>query len=204
MDSAESIRLALRESCKVNNIEPMIPISEINIGPPLDEIILSILPYGESSGYDLLRKTFVELYDRKFYKECIVYSGAVDALSKASVNADLFLVTNKRIIPTKKILRQHNMLNIFKAIVGCDSFEKRGLSKGKSIIQLIYEYGLSRSECTYFGDTESDALACMEAGIDFVYVPWGYGDTKEVTNLNCLTMDSWDKLCGFIGRAKLA
>ena len=47
VDSAESIRRALIESCKVNNIEPMIPISEIKIGPPLDEIIRSILPYEE-------------------------------------------------------------------------------------------------------------------------------------------------------------
>ena len=204
VDSAESIGRALIESCKVNNIEPMIPISEIKIGPPLDEIIRSILPYEESSRHDLFKKTFVELYDRKFCKECIVYPGAIDALSQAAVNTDLFLVTNKRIIPTIKILRHHNMVHTFKAIIGCDSVENNAFSKVKSINHLINKYGLSESDCTYFGDTEGDAFACHEAGVDFVYVSWGYGDAKEMANLKRLTMNSWDELCSFIGRVQLA
>lgn len=204
VDSAESIRGALTESCKVNNIEPTIPISEIKIGPPLDEIIRIILPYEENSRRDLFKKTFVELYDRKFCKECTVYPGATDALSKAAVNADLFLVTNKRIIPTIKILRHHNMVHAFKVIIGCDSVENNAFSKAKSINHLINKYDLSESDCTYFGDTEGDAAACHEAGVDFVYVSWGYGDAKEMANLKCLTMNGWDELCGFIGRVQLA
>lgn len=204
VDSAESIRRALIESCEVNNIEPMIPISEIKIGPMLDEIISSILPYEESSRHDLFKKTFVELYDRKFCKEGMVYPGAIDALSQAAVNADLFLVTNKRIIPTIEILRHHNMVQTFKAIIGCDSVENNAFSKAKSINHLINKYGLCESDCTYFGDTEGDAAACHEAGVDFVYVSWGYGDAKEMANLKCLTMNSWDELCGFIGRVQLA
>jgi phosphoglycolate phosphatase len=204
VDSAESIRRALIESCEVNNIEPMIPIPEIKIGPPLDEIIRSILPYEESSRHELFKKTFVELYDRKFCKEGMVYPGAIDALSQAAVNADLFLVTNKRIIPTIEILRHHNMVQTFKAIIGCDSVENNAFSKAKSINHLINKYGLCESDCTYFGDTEGDAAACHEAGVDFVYVSWGYGDAKEMANLKCLTMNSWDELCGFIGRVQLA
>lgn len=203
VDSAESIRGALIESCKVNNIEPIIPISEIKIGPPLDEIIRSILPYEENSRHDLFKKTFVELYDRKFCKECIVYPGAIDALSHAAVNADLFLVTNKRIIPTAKILLNHNMVHTFKGIIGCDSVEKNGFSKAKSINHLINKYGLSKSDCTYFGDTEGDAAACHEAGVDFVYVSWGYGDAEEMANLKCPTINGWHELCGYIGKVQL-
>ena len=200
VDSAESIRRALIESCKVNNIEPITPISEIIIGPPLDEIIRSILPYEERSRHVLLKKTFVELYDRKFCKECIVYPGAIDALSKAAVNADLFLVTNKRIIPTIKILRHHNMVHIFKAIIGCDSVENNTFSKAKSINYLINKYDLSASDCTYFGDTEGDAVACCEADIDFIYVSWGYGNAKKMANIKCLTMNNCNELCDFIVR----
>ena len=203
VDSAESIRGALIESCKINNIEPMIPISEIKIGPPLDEIIRSILPYEESYRYDLFKETFVELYDRKFCKECIVYPGAIDALSQAAVNADLFLVTNKRIIPTVKILRHHSMAQNFKAIIGCDSVENNVFSKAKSINHLINKYGLSKTDCTYFGDTEGDAAACHEIGVDFVYVSWGYGDIKGMANFNYLTIVNWDRLFDFTGRVKL-
>ena len=203
MDSAESIRGALIESCKINNIEPMIPISEIKIGPPLDEIIRSILPYEESYRHDLFKETFVELYDRKFCKECIVYPGAIDALSQAAVNADLFLVTNKRIIPTVKILRHHSMAQNFKAIIGCDSVENNVFSKAKSINHLINKYGLSKTDCTYFGDTEGDAAACHEIGVDFVYVSWGYGDIKGMANFNYLTIVNWDRLFDFTGRVKL-
>jgi phosphoglycolate phosphatase len=203
VDSAESIRRALIESCTINKIEPTIPISEIKIGPPLDEILWSISPYEESSRHALLKETFVELYDRKFCTECILYPGTIDAISQASVNMDLFLVTNKRIIPTIKILRHHNMLKYFKAIIGCDSVENNGLPKGKSISHLINEYGLSKSNCTYFGDTKGDAVACHEAGIDFFYVSWGYGDIREIANLNCLTLGDWAELDDFTGRVKL-
>ena len=204
VDSAESIKGALIESCKVNNIEPIIPISEIKIGPPLDEIIRSILPYEENSRHDLFKKTFVELYDRKFCKKCILYHGVIDALSKAAVNVDLFLVTNKRIIPTIKILRHHNMVHTFKAIIGCDSVENNTFSKAKSINYLINKYDLSASDCTYFGDTEGDAVACCESDIDFIYVSWGYGNAKKIANIKCLTMNNWDELCDFIGRVQLA
>lgn len=203
VDSADSIRSALLESCKVNNIEPMIPISEIKIGPPLDEIIRSILPYEENSRYILFKETFVELYDKKFCTECIVYPGALDALSQAAKNADLFLVTNKRISPTMNILRHHKILSTFQATIGSDSASNNGLSKSMSISYLLQEYGLDRSECTYFGDTEGDAIACHEVGIDFVYVSWGYGDKKEMANFNYLTIDNWDRLSNFTGGANL-
>mgnify|MGYP003951669565 CR=1 FL=1 len=75
---------------------------------------------------------------------------------------------------------------------------------GRTINHLINKYDLSESDCTYFGDTEGDAAACHEAGVDFVYVSWGYGDAKEMANLKCLTMNGWDELCGFIGRVQLA
>ena len=204
VDSAESIRGALTESCKVNNVEPMIPISEIKIGPPLDEIIRSILPYEDNSRHVPFKKTFVELYDRHFWKECTVYPGASDALSKAAPNANLFLVTNKRISPTLEILRHHSIDHFFKAIIGCDSVYKKGLSKGMSIRHLIHKYRLSKSECVYFGDTEGDSLACQEVGIDFIYVPWGYGDTKKMTNLKHPIINSWDELSGLIRRVRPA
>ena len=197
VDSAESIRGALIESCKINNIEPIIPISEIKIGPPLNKILRSILPHEESSLYHFLRDTFIEVYDRKFCTECTLYPGAIDALSQAAKNADLFLLTNKRISPTMNILRHHKILPTFQAIIGSDSVSNNGLSKSMSISYLIHEYGLDRLECTYFGDTEGDAIACQEAGIDFVHVSWGYGDTKEMANFNYLTIDNWDRLCNF-------
>jgi phosphoglycolate phosphatase len=132
-----------------------------------------------------------------------MYPGTIDAISHAFVNMDLFLVTNKRIIPTIKILQHHNMWQYFKVIIGCDSVENNGLPKDKSISHLINEYGLSKLNCTYFGDTKGDAVACYEAGIDFFYVSWGYGDIREIANLNCSILNDWAELDDFTGRVKL-
>jgi len=184
IDSADSIRGALAESCKINNIEPLMPISELAIGPPLDEMLKSILPGNLSYRHNLLKKSFVELYDQDFCMQGFLYPGVMDALVQASANANLFLVTNKRISPTVKILRHQNILQLFKGVIGCDSVDCSGFSKSKSIAHLIREHGLSKADCTYFGDTEGDAIACDEVGIDFIYIPWGYGDISTKPNLS--------------------
>lgn len=197
VDSSKSIIRALTESCKILDIEPLIPFSKVKIGPPLDKILQSILPSEESSLYDLFKHTFIKLYDRKFCKDCVVYPGALHALSQAAKNADLFLVTNKRISPTINILRHHQILKIFKGILGSDSISNVGLSKSMSISYLIQDFGLDRSQCTYFGDTGADAISCQEAGIDFVFTTWGYGNINEVSDLQVKTMDNWNKLANF-------
>jgi len=203
IDSSDSIKKSLIEACKINNIKPITPISEIKIGPPLDEMIYSISPYQDSSLVSLIKESFITLYDSKFCIECVIYPGAINAIIKASEDVDLFLVTNKRINPTLKILRHFNISEYFKAVIGCDTYESNGLSKGKAINRLVNEYALSKTNCSYFGDTKGDEVACQEAGIDFFYVPWGYGDLGEITNLKFSTLNHWDELDNFIKSTKL-
>ncbi|MDC0088865.1 HAD family hydrolase [Porticoccaceae bacterium] len=198
VDSASSVRSALSEACNINGIEPAMPVSEIKIGPPLDAILRSILLHEESARYDLLKASFVELYDKIFCTQCSLYPGAVDALSKASVVTSLFIVTNKRIIPTIKILNYFNILQIFKGVIGSDSVTNNGLPKSASIGYLIKEYGLNDRNCMYFGDTAGDALACQQAGVKFVHVPWGYDGAEQIGKFNCLSMGNWGDLSDFM------
>lgn len=194
INSAGSIKKALLESCKINNIVPRTPICDIKIGPPLDYIIHDIVPKKDVSRCADLRNTFMELYDDEFYKESFLYPGVTSALSQAAIQSDLFLITNKRISPTIKILHHLNILKIFKCILGCDSITASGLSKAKTISHLIHSFKLCRSDCAYLGDTETDMKACEEAGIDFIYASWGYGEIKQATDLSYLAITSWNDL----------
>ncbi|MDB2557282.1 HAD family hydrolase [Luminiphilus sp.] len=198
VNSAESIRKALIESCQINNIAPRVPICDINIGPPLSAIIRDILPTEDTTLRVNLRNTFLELYDGRFCKQALLYPGAIHALSQAMARSDLFVVTNKRIAPTKTILHHLNILQLFKGVLGSDSVVAHGLSKAKMINHLINSFELCRSNCAYFGDTESDAEACEEVGISFFYASWGYGDMKS----NHHIMTSWDDLHGLITRTE--
>ena len=194
INSAGAIKKSLLESCKVNNVVPRTSICDIKIGPPLDYIIQDILAEKDVSRCADLQNTFMELYDEYFCKESLLYPGATNALSQAAIRSDLFLITNKRIYPTIKILNHLNILKIFKCILGCDSITGTGLSKAKTIDHLINSFKLRRSDCAYIGDTENDMEACEDAGIDFIYASWGYGDIREATDLRHLVITSWDDL----------
>ena len=198
VDSGSSIKKCLAEAFQLNKIEPKIPFSSIRIGPSLDDILRSLLPYSHNVLFGSIKSSFIEFYDQQFCTDCVLYPNTEQILLKVSNSRDLFLVTNKRYIPTIKILKHFKIFDNFKGIVCSDSVIANPMSKSMLINYLFKEHTLDKSSSVYFGDTEGDALACKESEIKFIHVKWGYGDMKKINKFNVTSINKWEEIYKFI------
>ena len=119
--------------------------------------------------------TFRSVYDSQPLTATVPYSdvaGGLLDLGKAGVACSI--VTNKRRVPTNRILKQHGWESVFSDVVtSCDV--PPGTGKAAAIRQLVSSRCLDPAHCLYIGDSEADWQASLEAGILMAWVPWGYG-----------------------------
>ena len=70
-----------------------------------------------------------------------------------------------------------NKLGLADLIDGYLSWGDTGKSKGQTILQLMKTHNIESA--VYIGDTQGDLEACREAGIDFVFTAFGFGQPES-------------------------
>jgi len=183
-DSSLGIYKAFASSCVKNNLKPP-DISKFkqNIGPPIYRLIYKIYPNIEENKKINFVKTFREEYDNVFYKYVDWYEGVFETINFLSrvQKLNLFIITNK---PTKtciKILRDANILNFFKMVIGVDYrlFKKEHKASNFDDKSSAFDYFFSRTtviknESIYVGDTLSDKVECDKSELKFIAVNYGF------------------------------
>jgi phosphoglycolate phosphatase len=177
--SAETIISALESAFRKLQIAPIKPINISLIGPPLNHLLLELLP--KESEYLLpdISACFREFYDNFFCVQCTLYPNVIDALEYLKLSKRLFVVTNKREMPTKRILKHFNLDHFFEHIYSIDSISKQGATKKDVISNLLSEKNLKPKDCVYIGDTAHDMESCLAVPVDFIFAEWGYGDCQN-------------------------
>ena len=110
-------------------------------------------------------------------------------------NFYMYVVTNKRIVPTLKILNHLGWDKYFKEICSIDSIRNFGKDKSKAgiLLHIIKNNNISNNS-VYIGDHKDDLVASTKAGIPFFHATWGYGDhISDPVN----TLDSPQDLCKY-------
>jgi phosphoglycolate phosphatase len=113
---------------------------------------------------------FLEIYDRRLLDTTVAYEGVGEMLDLASRQARLFVLTNKPLAPSRRILEALGLSAFFAEVVGGDSaFGRkpdpsglRNLSAGAAHVMLI-------------GDSPIDADTAAAANCDFVWARYGFG-----------------------------
>lgn len=190
IDSSKSIVKALSAAFKDKSINPKNKLDESIIGPSIDEIIESNLIDDNKSLKDELKKTFIEIYDRKVCSKCNIYPNTMQTLDfLRNKGKKLFIITNKREFPTLKILEDKSLLKYFEYVYCIDSFKNTGNLKKELIQKLIEKNQLSKDSFVYVGDTMADYDACLFNNIEFIFASYGYGSSigKEVIEIKCLS-----------------
>ena len=153
--------------------------ANLKIGPPLTEYIRMLKPEITQPEIDAVIAQFRIFYDQSAFPKTVLYPGIREMLEKFTAEGRLlFLVTNKRIAPTRKIVELKDVDRYFKAVCGCDSFP--GRKKSDNIRTLMEENGLEPAECVMVGDTCLDVGAGHTAGIRAIGVTWGYDANGEL------------------------
>jgi phosphoglycolate phosphatase len=183
IDSAPSILESFKQAFSLQNIKPSVPITADVIGPPLMPTLAKLAGSDETSLLNQLAANFKVHYDEAGYKKTTVYEGIqklLEALQKANLN--LYIATNKRDLPTKKIIDYFNWSSFFEGVFALDSYSPPLTAKPLMVERMMTDYAIAPAETIYIGDRYEDGLAADYNQIDFAMVTWGYAD-QSVTSL---------------------
>ena len=150
------------------------------IGPPIDQVLLKLNGEKDLITINKFLRFFKEHYDIAGFKQSVLFSGVNHTLNILSgYGIKLFIATNKRHLPTQKIL---NLIGIEKYFLGiyCSDFPNSNFSsKTEMLGSLIIDYCLIREEVLMIGDTIHDLEAAKNNSVNFAYVEYGYGDCQN-------------------------
>ena len=179
IDSSPEIIKTYNTVFKKNNIKPIREVSEDIIGPTLKDTISNLIPSKHLSNIDKIIKDFIGLYDNKFCTESSLYDGVYETLDKLSKKNRLILITNKRFIPTEKILYSNEIINFFEKYFSVDIKSQYSFNKSSLINNVLEEMKLDPKKTVYVGDTKEDFKASMDNNIDFIFAEDGYGKSEK-------------------------
>ena len=139
-------------------------------GPPLTQIIDSVLPEISDSGKIRIKKSFRLIYDNYNYPKTFLYDGATEVLNTLQKSGRrIFLATNKPIFPTKKILGKLEF-DVFDDISTIDTVDKENVTKSDMLEKLITDWKLDLDETIMVGDSSFDIIAANNNSIDSIAI----------------------------------
>ena len=194
VDSAVAIK-----HCYLKVTEKLLPerinfVENILIGPTLEETAQSILTNKNLHLKDLFIKEFQSQYDGEIVLETPIYLNVSDVLQKLKNNGDsLSVLTNKRAIPTHKLIKHYKWDNFFDWVACMDEYpdlkNKSELLKKQDIPKKKY------SKILLVGDTLNDGITAEKNEIDFIKVNYGYGREQDWQGINIFkSIDKFDEL----------
>jgi len=150
----------------------------ILIGPTLLETASQILNNNDKELVNEFVELFIQEYDQKIILETEPYKYATEVLNYLkNKNDEIFIATNKRGVPTRKLIDFFGW-NFFFNWIGCiDEFDeyknKSDLVKNEIINKREYE------EIFFVGDTVNDGITANENNIPFIFAKFGYGEKQD-------------------------
>ncbi len=180
IDSAPSILSSLKYALNEVSVTPRHPLSKSLIGPPLTQIVSSVLGKEQQDGVPLVIECFKRHYDTQGYKSSTAYPGIQELLEQLKqTDIDIYIATNKRIVPTKSILNHLGWNDYFKKAYALDYFQPNVVDKSTMLSQVAHELKKDSKNLFYVGDRLDDADAAKDNNMSFLWASWGYGEFVE-------------------------
>jgi phosphoglycolate phosphatase len=117
---------------------------------------------------------FIAHYSDHIADHSHLFDGAANALDHLlDSGAKLAVCTNKSQKLADQLLQELQILQKFSAVVGADSVPKRK-PHGDHILLTIKAAGGNPARAVMVGDSRTDERAARNAGLPFIFVPFGY------------------------------
>jgi len=183
VDSAVGILSSFAAAFESSGIAPRNALNSKIIGPPLRHTMCQLAGTDDRQLVDFLIGKFKSHYDSIGYLATIEYPGSGQLLSNSSkLEIPIFIATNKRIVPTERIIDMLGWRDYFKKIYSLDSFLPAVNSKGQLILEILKQNKLNPKGTLYVGDRIEDSEAAIMAGVNFYHAKWGYEQEAAVKN----------------------
>lgn len=179
IDSATSVLAGLRHALTIASIEARCALDASIIGPPLRLTLAKLAGSDEPALIDRLASAFREHYDTDGYKHTEVYDGVptmLRALHEGGIA--LYIVTNKRILPTLRILDHLGWREWFAAVYALDALQPPAANKPQLVTSVMEKHELTAARTWMVGDSEEDRRSAETNGLRFFAANWGYGGAQ--------------------------
>jgi phosphoglycolate phosphatase len=181
IDSSPSILNCFGHALSEAGLQPLVPLNDSLIGPPLRQTLINLTGLTDNSLLDRLADGFKECYDTVGYKATQVYNGVEDMLGHlAECNIPLAIATNKRRVPTLKILEHLGWTKYFRIVGTLDTPVPPHADKAALIRFLLNELDAHAEKSLYVGDKWEDGEAAASNGMLFCAAGWGYGKWNSI------------------------
>jgi phosphoglycolate phosphatase len=201
IDSAPSILGAFKQVLKQFSYAPIRPLNSDLIGPPLRQTLQEVSGESDPEKLTLLVDAFKRSYDNEAYALSKSYPGIVEMLENlALAGMYLYIATNKRRVPTKKIIDFFEWGKYFKTIYAIDRVIPAYSNKAHMLQSMMADLSLQSADCIYIGDRLEDSDAANASELRFIYVSWGYGpDDPQIKHFQVIS-DPKELLVTICGR----
>lgn len=175
VDSSPGILASLSSAFHETGLKPSRPLTAALIGPPLRDTLVDLCECDEQAPLEQLIDSFKAHYDNIGYLQTHPFSGINDMLhALADKGIPMHIATNKRSVPTEKILRTLGWTTLFNQVLSPDSFTPSLTSKALMLAQLLCDAELNPQHCLYVGDRIDDYHAAQENSLAFGLAEWGF------------------------------
>ena len=120
-------------------------------------------------------------YDKVLDNKSSVYKGVIDTLAQLqSLGVKLGLCTNKPEKQARELLKRLGLIEFFNSsFIGSDTV---GIAKPdpKPLLEAIDRLEKKPEDVFFVGDTNTDAKAAENAGVDFIFCEYGYGEEYKL------------------------
>jgi phosphoglycolate phosphatase len=179
VDSAPGILQGISLALDCNRVMPVLPLDRRLIGPPLAVTLAKVAGKDDPVLLAALLGDFLRFYDGGISLDSHAFPGVGETLRELRRREQvLYLVTNKRGTPTRKMIDHLGWSAIFKAIYCLDEHADCA-GKAQLLAKVIGAHALCAADTPYVGDTPGDALAARSNSMPYIHVAWGYGDAPE-------------------------
>lgn len=180
VNSSEEIIKCLKQAfCNANIAVAEEKLSSDIIGPPIRQIIKSVLENIDETSLQAVISNFRKIYDYDTEDVSFLYEGVFKTLESLKASGKrLFVATFKPNVPTIRLMKLLD-LNMFEAAYTVD-YPENFSTKTEIVNALISKYGLDKDKTVMIGDASSDMVAAKANGILGVGALWGYGSDKSL------------------------
>lgn len=179
IDSSQSILQSFESAFKKTNTPAVRTFSQDIIGPPLIHTLKLLSGSSDDTLLKQLAEAFKSEYDSHAYQLATVFDG-VEAMLKSLQSKGIkgYIATNKRILPTRKIMQYLNWTHYFEGVYALDYYSPAVSSKTEMVTHIINQHHLPIAETVFVGDRVEDGEAATANQLAFAMVSWGYLDAS--------------------------
>lgn len=175
IDSAASILQCFALAFSSTDTALVMPLTPDVIGPPLMETLKRLSGRQDDALLKTLADAFKHHYDNTGYLQSVVFEGIPAMLQQLNDQGyACYIATNKRFLPTEKIIAHLGWQSLFKGVYALDFFKPAVSSKAEMIARVVKDHALPVAECVYIGDRLEDGQSADANHMTFTLVSWGY------------------------------